>query len=142
MTASPSSPRNSMAANDSPLMFGSSGYAELMRRQFETAIQLTTAWATAMSAMSGAVRAAPSAAVNGASGGASADAPQLTVLPGEGDSTPTANPGPTGRGWLDGADEPHRPRMLDWLTGSPTLHPNLFDEAVVLLVDEDIKTAS
>ena len=94
-----------------------------------------------MSAMSGAIRTAPRA-VNGAARRPSADTPRLTVLAGEANSTPTASPGPTGRGWLDGADEPHRPRMLDWLTGSPTLHPNLFDEAVVLLVDEDIKTAS
>ena len=141
MTASPNPARNTLTAATSPLMFGPAGYAELMRRQFETVLGLTTAWATAMSAASATVLAPASSSADQTT--EESATPRLTVIPGEADSTPTATPESDGPGWLDGATHQHSSRgMLHWLTAAPTLHPNLFDEAVVLLVDEDIKTAS
>lgn len=143
MTAIPSTPRNTVAASGSPLHFGAGSYTHLLRQQFETTLQLTTAWAAAVSAMTGGLQSRIPNQADGAPDRVQPESPQLTVIPGDAEGTPTAPPGPTGRGFLDGAEDlQRRPRMFDWLTGAPTLQPNLFDEAVVLLVDEDIKTAS
>lgn len=141
MTATSDSARNPMAAAASPLTLGVGGYAELMRRQVQTTMELTTAWATAVSAMSG-VLISRSTAGGPSTGEATstATARRLRAVPTVGEPI---------------ADEPLAPptqqehhlgqpggRMLGWLTTTPTLHPDLFDEAMVLLVDEDIKTAS
>ena len=142
MTASFSSARNPMAATTSPLMFGVGGYAALMRRQFETTMSLTSAWTTAMSAVTSTLlaRTATGAwAVDEEVGGA-VTSPRLRAVPTDGASIED------GHATIPAQPERHHGqpggRMLGWLTTTPTLHPDLFDEAMVLLVDEDIKTAS
>jgi hypothetical protein len=140
MTAAPDSARHPLLAGSSPLMFGVQSYATLLRRQWETTLELTTAWTAAMSAASSTLIGPPADTVPTARPDRGAEARRLWAVPTESGSA-------TGRpAAATPAAELHfgQPtgRMLGWLTTTPTLHPDLFDEAMVLLVDEDIKTAS
>jgi len=91
-------------------------YFTLAQRQLAVNLQLASTWAAAMTAMSGSMFSRPA---------------------------PTAQDAGAVRNFrlIDGAANPMAgwPR---WLNESPSMQPDLFDEAIELLVDEDIKTAS
>ncbi|MET0863392.1 MAG: hypothetical protein ABWZ98_03570 [Nakamurella sp.] len=118
-------------------------YLKLAQRQLEANLRMASTWAAAMSAMSGSMLAKPS--VN------AADEAQT------GSRYPTGGTGrifrlingaavETGAERLsspywatNGSPTPSWPRYLN---EPPTVQPDLFDEAIELLIDDDIKTAS
>ena len=124
-----------------PLAFGASAYFAALQGQLESTLQLTTAWTTAMTAFSSTILAP--AGTRSAQGTPRSGFPGLRAVPSGGDSTPVAEHVRPQRRWPRQTYEPHMAGgMLRWLTEPPTLQPDLFDEVVELLVDEDIKTAS
>jgi hypothetical protein len=151
MTESTSTTPNPLQAASSPLTFGAANYFAVLRSQLEMTAQLTTAWASAMSALSSRMV---------------AQSPTLAPLAGDGDQTSRgvwSNGFPGLRAVRNvGSDDsssteeqsgdrtwdrpvfgrPATGGMLRWLTEPPTLQSNLFDETIELLLDEDIKTAS
>lgn len=143
MTAAPDSARHPLLAGPSPLMFDVQSYAALIRRQWETTLELTTAWTAAMSAASSTLIGPPADAQSAARTNRATEVRRLWAVPTASGSA-TATPAASTTAASTTADLHFgRPgRMLGWLTATPTLHPDLFDEAMVLLVDEDIKTAS
>ncbi len=132
MTESTPTVPNPLQDNSSPLTFGAASYAAVLRSQVEMTMQLTVAWAAAVSAMSSRMLASrPSV---GSADGPSVDAwsnrfQGLRSIREVGADRPVF-------------DQPAKGGMLRWLTEPPTLQNNLFDETIELLVDEDIKTAS
>lgn len=138
MTASREPNSHPLPTNSSPLLVGPADYFAAVH----STLQLTAAWATAVSAFSRTIlsqagdRATP-VDLNTEFRGLYA----VRAVDPEGTST-------TDHAWLQHSWanrnlEPHvAGGMLRWLTEPPTLQPDLFDEVVELLVDEDIKTAS
>ncbi len=151
MTGSTSSP-NPLQAASSPLTFGAANYFAVLRSQLEMTAQLTTAWASAMTALSGRmVSQSPTLAANGdqaARGVWTSGFPGLRSVRNistedSADDGAAAEERSGDRAW--GRSVFQRPAtggMLRWLTEPPTLQTNLFDETIELLLDEDIKTAS
>jgi hypothetical protein len=123
-------------------MVGAAGYFAALQGQLESTLQLTTAWATAMSAFSSTIL---SPTGDRASGGTPVTGFQrlYAVRTVDATGTPTVDHVWPQQSWARQRFEPRAGAgMLRWLTEPPTLQADLFDEAVELLVDEDIKTAS
>jgi hypothetical protein len=125
-------------------------YLQLAQQQLQANLAMATTWASMMSAATGSIRSHPRTAAD--------SAPEATI------STPDSavefarsfrpsdeprNTHSSGRKvpeqvhlpyWTtNGSPTPSWPR---WLNEPPTVQPDLFDEAIELLVDDDIKTAS
>ncbi len=148
MTESTPTDPNPLQAKRSPLTFGAASYAAMLQSQVEMTMQLTTAWAAAVSAMSSRML-APRQTVD-SDGKPSSDAwsnsfrglRSVRDVGGADRDTPSEQP-VAGLTWSRPVfDQPANAGMLRWLTEPPTLQTNLFDETIELLVDEDIKTAS
>ena len=147
MTESTPTVPNPLQDNSSPLTFGAASYAAVLRSQVEMTMQLTVAWAAAVSAMSSRMLAVRP------SGGSAAGPPSDTwsnrfqglrsVREVGADRNPPSEQPAADFTWSRPVfDQPAKGGMLRWLTEPPTLQNNLFDETIELLVDEDIKTAS
>ena len=118
-------------------------YLVLAQRQLEANLRIASTWAAAMSAVSGSMLS------HAPSGGSS------SVKPSTGTPDPAADPTrpfrlitssdaradrPQPPYWnTNGNPTPSWPR---WINEMPTVQPDLFDEAIELLIDDDIKTAS
>lgn len=157
MTGSTPTTPNSLQAADSPLTYGAANYGAVnyfavLRSQLEMTAQLTIAWASAMSALSGRMLALLPAVADPTRGAGdqAAHSRQSNGFPGssslpDGAAESVATEEPPSGGSSAGGPALERPAgggMLSWLTEPPTLQTNLFDETIELLVDEDIKTAS
>ncbi|MEP6559642.1 MAG: hypothetical protein ABJD68_01000 [Nakamurella sp.] len=115
-------------------------YLKLAQRQLEANLAIAATWAAAMSAISGGLLSPVRSDVIGDQ--AEKGTPELAA------DTPRTS-GPIGDAaserltasyWTNsGTPNPSWPR---WLNEPPTVQPDLFDEAIELLVDDDIKTAS
>ena len=146
MTESTPADSNPVQDKSSPLTFGAASYAAVLQGQVEMTMQLTAAWAAAVSAMSSRMLAARP--IGGSAGSPSSDAwsnrfPGLRSVRevGVDRDTPSEQPAADITWSRPVFDQPAKGGMLRWLTEPPTLQANLFDETIELLVDEDIKTA-
>ncbi len=149
MTGSTSTSPNPPQAASSPLTFGAANYFGILRGQLEMTAQLTTAWVSAMSALSSRMLAQSPTLAGGAqdqaarrpwSNGSAGLRSVRDVGPDDGaDAEPRSGDHTGGRPVFE---RPATGGMLRWLTEPPTLQTNLFDETIELLLDEDIKTAS
>ena len=118
-------------------------YLMMAQRQFLANLAMASTWAAAMSAVSGSILShsrSPIASRPQEPGGpvAPANGPDRTFRLISG----TVGPGQehSQSYWTaSGSPTPSWPR---WINESPTVQPDLFDEAIELLVDDDIKTAS
>ena len=144
MTGSTSTNPNPLQAASSPLTFGAANYFAVLRSQLEMAAHLTTAWASAMSALSSRmVTPSPSPAPLAGDGDQPDRGAWSNGLPGlrsvrdvGGDEGPATEQQSGDRTW--GRPTFARPGtggMLRWLTEPPTLQTNLFDETIELLLD-------
>jgi len=125
-------------------------YLVLAQRQLEANLAIATTWASVMSAATGSIRSHTRAAGNSATE-APIGTPDSAVefarsfRPGDEPS----DTGSSGRKIPEHAHSPYwttngspTPSWPRWLNEPPTVQPDLFDEAIELLVDDDIKTAS
>jgi hypothetical protein len=120
-------------------------YLRLAQRQLEANLAMATTWAAAMSAVSGSMRPHAPVARNGGAAATArtpdpvvAKARSFLLINGPGTEAATEHP-PTPYWTTNGSPTPSWPR---WINEPPTVQPDLFDEAIELLVDDDIKTAS
>jgi hypothetical protein len=119
-------------------------YLVLAQRQLQANLRIATTWAAAMSAVSGSMLShAPSAAKHPEPAIRTADpvvtkARSFLLINGPG-SEATDYHAPTPYWKTNGSPTPSWPR---WINEPPTVQPDLFDEAIELLIDDDIKTAS
>ncbi len=120
-------------------------YLMLAQRQLEANLLIASTWAAAMSAVSGSLLSGAPSAKN------SSAATTIRTPDPVPDSTRSfrlingprndarAEHSPTPYWTTNGSPTPSWPR---WLNEPPTVQPDLFDEAIELLIDDDIKTAS
>jgi len=120
-------------------------YLMLAQRQLEANLLIASTWAAAMSAVSGSLLShSPSAGMNPARstvrtlGPVPASARSFRLI-NEPRNDVHAERLPTPYWTTNGSPTPSWPRFLN---EPPTVQPDLFDEAIELLVDDDIKTAS
>lgn len=138
---------NSLQGTGFPLTFGAADYVAVMRSQLEMTMQLTAAWAAALSTMSNSLFTPPGTDGPGGRPSHGMWSDEFRGLRSVRDvrtgGRPAAEQQATEFTWtLPVFDQPATGRMLRWLTEPPTVQTNLFDETIELLLDEDIKTAS
>ncbi|MET0967524.1 MAG: hypothetical protein ABWZ02_14080 [Nakamurella sp.] len=118
-------------------------YLMLAQRQLEANLRIATTWAAAMSAVSGSMLSHAPSATHPEPAIRTADpvvtkARSFLLINGPG-SAATDDHAPTPYWTTNGSPTPSWPR---WINEPPTVQPDLFDEAIELLIDDDIKTAS
>jgi hypothetical protein len=119
-------------------------YLKLAQRQLEANLAIATTWAAAMSAVSGSMLSHVTTGTS-AAGDATIGTPDLAARTArpfrliDTSSAAGAEHLPTPYWTTNGSPTPSWPR---WINEPPTVQPDLFDEAIELLVDDDIKTAS
>jgi hypothetical protein len=123
-------------------------YLKLAQRQLEANLRVATTWAAMMSAVSGSMR--PPAVFAGTAGEASVGTADSAIgFARSFRANEPSNSHSAGKKIPEQAHSPYwttngspTPSWPRWLNEPPTVQPDLFDEAIELLVDDDIKTAS
>ena len=112
-------------------------YLKMAQRQFAANMAMASTWAAAMSAVSEGMLAHSSSAIaDQAARPEDGTNHSFRLISG----TAEAGQEHSQSYWTSsGTPTPSWPR---WINESPTVQPDLFDEAIELLVDDDIKTAS